>query len=244
MVDIFTRFLQVLSVVCYAESIAFLCYIAIKTQGFYVFRILDFIAKIILAVHPIKYGVDHYDIYVPNNPFLVLTSNAAIPDEPRISSTIEFIYMREEEEYPTYRVVYQWHILYDAEDRKKYIGLVIEVMDDRLNVVYCLDVLMNARSFFRFPIQLLKTHLLDTVMDAETDADLPLMVASDLCRLVGDYGLMDVPSNPIVFKTRWISVIQRRWRCKYAERMRLLLLRRSLAAQRQFELCGKYGIVY
>lgn len=227
--DIYIVFLKILTVVCFTEFIAVFMLVGVKTRGFFVFSVAEFIANILLSVRPIQYGVDHYDIFVPNNPFLVLTSDSVFQEEPGV---VELVYVRED-----YRVVHQWHILVDTEDSKKYIGLVVEVLDSQLDVVYCVDVIMNARSFFRFPVQLVKTHLLDTVCDAESDSDLPLMVASDLCRLVGDYGLMDIPSSPIVFKTSWISVIQRAWRRLY---MRRILLRSSLAAQRRFELCGRY----
>ena len=213
--DIYNIVFRLLTVAVYSNCAALILLFCVKNRGL----IFSF-ANI--------YKVDHYDIFVPNNPFLVLTSDPVV---------VELVYSRED-----YRGVYQWHILVDTEDSKKYIGLVFEVVDSQLNVVYCVDVIMNARSFFRFPIQLVKTYLLDMVYDAESDSDLPLMLASDLCRLVGDYGLMDIPSSPVVFKTHWISVIQRAWRRIYAERKRRLLLRGSLAAQRRFELCGDYGI--
>lgn len=200
-------------------------------------------AEMVTKAHPIKYCIDHYDIFVPNNPFSVLTSEP-INDIPILSEefAVELVYVREEEEHEEdiYTVLYRWHILTDVEDCKNYIGLILEVVDSLGNVVYCVDIIMNARSFFRFPFQLVKTHFLDMVYYA--DEDLPLMVAADLCRLVGDYGLMDVPANTIVFKTCWISFIQRAWRRVYAERMRRLRMRGGLKAQRRFELCGKYGI--
>jgi len=225
--DIYNSLLQILTVFCYSEFIAIVLLFCVKNRGL-ILAFANMTANILNKV-------DHYDIFVPNNPFLMLTSepvNSIFREE---SVVVELVYARED-----YRVAYQWHILVDTEDSKKYIGLIFEVVDSELNVVYCVDVIMNACSFFRFPVSLVKTHLLDIVCDSESD--LPLMVASDLCRLVGDYGLMDIPSSPIVFKTLWISVIQRAWRRNYAERQRRLLLRGSLAAQRRFELCGDYGI--
>jgi len=222
--DIYNIAFQLLTVAVYLDCVVLVLLFLFKTR-LMLFSFSEITANILLSFHP--YSVDHYDIYVPNNP--LLTSPEFANSDP-----IDLV--------PTYRVTYQWHILIDTEDSKKYIGLVCEVMDSNYVVVYCVDVIMNARSFFRFPIQLVKTYLLDMVYDAESDADLPLMVASDLCLLVGDYGLMNIPSSTVVFKTLWISVIQRVWRRIYAERMRRLILRGSPAAQRRFELCGNYGI--
>lgn len=215
----------------YNELMTFVVYINISMfilAG--ILRLFMYLSNHGHLLHPIKNYEDYYGIFQPS----ALLSSAPITE-------IEIEYVREEETNE-YRVVHQCHILVDAEDSKKYIGIVFEVVDSRFNVVFCCDVIMNARSFFRFPIQLVKLHLLDMVCDAETETDLPLLLATDLGRLVGDYGLMDIPSNPIIFKTYWISIIQRTWMRVYSERKRRLLLRGTLKSQRRFELCGNYGI--
>lgn len=209
----------------YNEFAVFVIYINITMLILgWILRAFVYLSNYGYLIHPIKNYEDYYGVFQPS----VLLSSIPIS---------EIVYVRED--INVYRVVFQCHILVDAKDSKKYIGMVFEVVDSRFDVVFCCDVIMNARSFFRFPVKLVKTHLLDMVCDAESVSDLPLVTASDLGRLVGDYGLMDIPSNTIIFKTYWISIIQRTWRRIYKRR---IFLRGTLKAQRRFELCGNYGI--
>jgi hypothetical protein len=130
----------------------------------------------------------------------------------------------------------EWHIVADSFG-KLHIGLSIEVFNGSDEIVNCVDLLMTSSTFFYFPIQTAKKYLVDSV-----EEDNPILIASDIAYVTRVPGLYDLPDMPVIMKTFWIRIIQRRWKRVYSEKMRLLRLRGSLKAQRQFELTGKYGI--
>ena len=128
-----------------------------------------------------------------------------------------------------------WHIItYDYD--KKQIALVIEILNSYGEIVLCLDVLMSAQTFFRFPIELAKKYLIETAEEDENE----IILASDLGRITGETELYDVPNHTLIIKTIWIRIIQIKWKKKYAEKMRISRMRGSLLCQREFELTGKY----
>jgi hypothetical protein len=129
----------------------------------------------------------------------------------------------------------QWHIIMDNYGSKQ-IALIIEILNYEGELVLCLDVLMTAQTFFRFPIELAKKCLIEAAEDDENQ----LILASDLGRIIGENELYDVPDHTLIIKTIWIRIIQIKWKKKYAERMRKLLMRGSLICQREFELTGRY----
>jgi len=130
-----------------------------------------------------------------------------------------------------------WHIVQDNSG-KCHIGLVIEVVDNDNDIVLCLDVLVNVSAFYQFPMEAAKSYL---IAIAEED-DNSVILVEELQYNIRVNGLYDLPDSPFILKTYWIRIIQRCWRRVYSKRIRLLKLRCSLKAQRQFELCGKYGI--
>ena len=135
----------------------------------------------------------------------------------------------------------QWHIVKDRLG-KWHIGLVIEVFDSENCIVLCVDVLVSASLFFQFPIKNAKIYVIEMAEDDDS-----IILASDLrhniCGSTFQLNdIYDLPDTPVIIKTYWIRIIQRRWKTIYAERMRRLMLRGGLKAQRQFELSGKYGI--
>ena len=132
-----------------------------------------------------------------------------------------------------------WHIvLYPSGE--KWIGLVIEVVDTHGSIALCVDVLMKANVFFRFPIQTAKQYLVELIEDYG-DA---VVFATDLEDVLRIYDLYDVHDYLNILKTHWIRIIQRKWRRIYAEKMRKLRERGSLNAQKHFELTGNYNYKY
>lgn len=126
-----------------------------------------------------------------------------------------------------------WHIVQDYSG-KLYIGLVIEVVDWENDLVLCLDVLVCASTFYQFPMETAKSYLIEV---AEEDNS-SVILAADLQYNIRVNGLRDLPDSPLIIKTYWIRIIQRRWRRVYSIRLKL---RGGLKAQRQFELSGRYG---
>ena len=134
----------------------------------------------------------------------------------------------------------QWHIVKDNLG-KWHIALVIEVFDWDESIILCIDVLVSASLFFRFPLTQAKQYLIEI---ADDDS---VVLAADLQYNIVGVGfqigdLCDLPDSTLILNTFWIRIIQRAWKRVYVERMRRLKLRGSLKAQRQFELSGKYGI--
>ena len=193
-----------------------------------------FIANSFVIIHPVFYTANHYDIdaFVP--PYNSV--GVGVGARPRPTEiTIEFVVLP----WTQYKANEQWHIVKDQTSPGRWhIGLVIEVVDSRNEIAFCVDVLADASSFFRFPMQTAKSYLIEM---AEEDPD-AVILASELEHNIRTSGLYDLPDTPLLIKTHWIRVIQRVWKRIYAERMRLALLRGSLMAQRRFELTGKYGI--
>ena len=126
-----------------------------------------------------------------------------------------------------------WHIVLDNSG-KLHIGLVIEVVDKDDDIVLCLDVLVNASTFYQFPMEAAKSYLI--AIAGEDDNS--VILAEELQYNIQVNGLYDLPDSIFILKTYWIRIIQRRWRRVYFMRLKL---RGSLKAQRQFEISGSYG---
>jgi hypothetical protein len=135
-----------------------------------------------------------------------------------------------------YTAKYYWNLIINPSTNSMLIGISIEVIDESDDVVVCVDALMNADLFFRFPIQTAKTYMVEFAREYG-DA---VLFAADLEDATGLYGLMDVYEQPIVMKTYALRRFQRRWRVLYAEKMRKWRIRGSLMAQRHFEIHGNY----
>lgn len=140
---------------------------------------------------------------------------------------------------PQYVAKEYWHIVLNNLG-EKWIGLVIEVVNirDDDEIALCVDVLMKANVFFRFPIQEAKQYLVGLV----EDYDDVVVFAADLEDVLRIYDLYDVQDYPTILKTYWIRILQRKWRRIYAEKMRKLRERGSLRMQKHFELTGNYHL--
>lgn len=137
----------------------------------------------------------------------------------------------------SYSAKEQWHIV-SMINGKKHIGLVIEIFNSFDEIVLCVDLLMpNATEFYKFPMDVVKSELLEF---AEYD-DEGAILASHVENFVGPRGYMDVYEEVSLLKTHWIRIIQRKWRSYIIKRQRRLLLRGTVAAQRQFELTGNWN---
>lgn len=141
---------------------------------------------------------------------------------------------------PQYVAKEYWHIVLDNLG-EKWIGLVIEVVNicDDDEIALCVDVLMKANVFFRFPIQEAKRYLVGLVEDY---GDV-VVFATDLEDVLRIYDIYDVQDYPTILKTHWIRIIQRKWRRIYAEKMRKWRERGSLRMQKHFELNGNYHLL-
>jgi hypothetical protein len=206
-----------------------------------------FIANSFVIIHPVFYTANHYDMdaFVPPYNSVGVgvgvggggaRTIASVPFRQRPTEiTIEFVVLP----WTQYKANEQWHIVKDQTSPGRWhIGLVIEVVDSSNEIAFCVDVLADASSFFRFPMQNAKSYLIE-MAEEEPDA---VILAADLEHNIRTSGLYDLPDAPLLIKTHWIRIIQRVWKRIYAERMRLALFRGSLMAQRRFELTGKYGI--
>ena len=146
---------------------------------------------------------------------------------------------REEEDDPIQYIAKEyWHIVGSGRHSTHIqTGLTIEVVDTQDNIILCIDVLMGVDHFFRFPIQTAKQYMIDLATDY---GDTVVIFAADLEDAIRLYGLTDVYDSPVILKTHYIRLIQRKWRRLYAEKMRKWRERGSLLAQKHFELTGNY----
>jgi hypothetical protein len=139
----------------------------------------------------------------------------------------------------------QWHIVCDGSGCY-HIGLIIEVFDIYAEPVLRVDISVSVSTFYRFPMDAAKQYLIDYIESVESVddfVDTSGILAYNIGHNIRVDGLRDFPDGSVLtIKTYWIRIIQRRWKRIYAEKMRLLWLRGGLRAQRNFEICGKYGI--
>jgi len=214
----------------YIEFSVFITLFAALKTGFLLIHLLHFIANSFIFIHPI-----HVPIFLHNLVLQPRSLQSSIRErEQEQEHIIEFIYAP----FESYKAKEQWHVVADHLGRW-HIGLVLEVVDEYNEIVSCVDVLVRSSAFFTFPIQTAKKYVIDST---ENDDDDAIILASDLAHNIHVQGLYDLPDLPLVVKTYWIRIIQRRWKSVYSEKMRQLKLRGGLKAQRQFELCGNYGI--
>jgi hypothetical protein len=194
-----------------------------------------FIASSFVWIHPIGHISNHYDL----DHYYEL-HDADYPDLSSHQVTqerITFIRAPSNLHSTANKVNEQWHIVQDDLGRR-HIGLVIEVVNSYNEIVLCVDALVSNSVFFQFPIQRAKTYLLDLSEEEEN----AVVLSKDLEHNLRVQGLFDLPDSLLVIKTFWIHIIQRRWKRAYKEKMRRLYLRGTLKSQRNFEICGKYGI--
>jgi hypothetical protein len=198
----------------------------------FLLQLIDILRTMTMSVHPSNQRVS-YDILSHEPLSLRITELTWNPTENHIP------FIQSEDVYVPYvlRANEQWHIVKDPSG-KCHIGLVIEVVDNDNDIVLCLDVLVESVVFYIFPIRSAKQYLIDV---ADEDGDM-VILAADIQHYIRVNGVHDLPDFPVILKTHWIRIIQRTWRRIYLERMRLLKLRGSIKAQRQFELSGKYDI--
>jgi hypothetical protein len=195
----------------------------------FLLQIIDILRKMTISIHPSNQR-GSYDILIHEPLSLRITEPIWTPTENRIP------FIQSEDVY-LLRANEQWHIVKDPSG-ECHIGLVIEVVDNDNDLILCLDVLVESEVFYTFPISTAKKYLIDV---AEEDGD-TVILAADIQHYIRVNGVHDLPDFPVIVKTHWIRIIQRKWRRVYLERMRLLKLRGGIKAQRQFELSGKYGI--
>ena len=140
----------------------------------------------------------------------------------------------------SYKATEQWHVVKDSLGNYN-IGLVIEVLDSENSVAVYTDVFVSPSIFFQFPMKKAKEYLIRVAEDEECDFILALDLQHNIYgSAIPSNSIYDLSDYPLMIKTSWIHIIQRRWKKVYAEKKRRLMLRGGLKAQRQFELCGKY----
>lgn len=141
-----------------------------------------------------------------------------------------------------YKVTACWDIVKMNDERGEdplyFVGLSLTLMHLDGSECGVVDILMLPDAFFRFPLRRVISYLVDLAENDESDN---AVLASDICRITGENSVVDVCEMPICFKTFWVSIIQRRWRKKRAEKRLRLLMRGRLLAQKHFELHGNYG---
>ena len=240
------------------EYILYSIYIGIHYKQFitvlkYIKKILLFILSSMVWIHPIGYIDNHYDLDLNYTPYIIELNGVTTSTE-RFQNTSVLLVTSSQEFSHSERTIRinvpinihfhlqnianeQWHIVQDQLGRW-YIGLVIEVINSYNEIVLCVDVLVSNTLFFQFPIQIAKTYLID-VLEEESGQ---VVLARDLEHNIRIQGLTDLPDSLLIVKTFWINIIQRKWKQIYKNKMRLLRFRGSLKSQRNFEICGKYGI--
>lgn len=184
----------------------------------------------------------HYDVFS-----LIISRYVRRTSDSQSPSSVLVVQQQSESESepaiisePQYVAKEYWHIVLNNLG-EKWIGLVIEVVNirDDDEIALCVDVLMKANVFFRFPIQEAKQYLVGLV----EDYDDVVVFAADLEDILRIYDLYDVQDYPTILKTYWIRILQRKWRRIYAEKMRKLRERGSLRMQKHFELTGNYHLL-
>ena len=183
------------------------------------------IANSCVFIHPIRIPGILYELEKPR---IMQTPIRRDPEQ-----AIEYIYLP----IDSYLIKEYWHIVLDNLGRR-HIGIAFEITDEYNDIVLCVDVLVSPFAFFNFPMQTAKHYLMDSFDD---DCNV-VILASELEHNIRIQGLYDLPTSPLIIKTHWIRIIQRRWKNIYAERNRRLKLRGGLKQQKLFELTGNYGI--
>ena len=225
---LFELYIEFTALVAYIECFLLIVSTGIKPGWFWtkLLNLCSHVANSFVIIHPVYFPSFIRDSEQHHS---MILHNLECDQEP----IIEFIYST----YENYKVDEQWHIVADHLG-KLHIGLVLEVINEYNETVSCIDILVRPDLFFHFPMESAKKYLVDFMEGGE------VILASDLEYQLRIHGLYDLPDFPFIFglKTYWISFIQRKWKHIYAEKKRLLMLRGSLKAQRQFELSGNYGI--
>ena len=183
------------------------------------------LANSCVFIHPIRIPGILYELEKPR---IMQTPLRRDPEQ-----AIEYIYLP----LDSYIIKEYWHIVLDNLGRR-HIGIAFEITDEYNDIVLCVDVLVSPFAFFAFPMQIAKHYLMDSFDD---DCNV-VILASELEHNIRIQGLYDLPASPLIIKTHWIRIIQRRWKNIYAERNRQLKMRGGLKQQKIFELTGNYGI--
>jgi hypothetical protein len=110
------------------------------------------------------YTANHYDIDAfvpPYNSVGFGVGVGGVGARPRPTEiTIEFVVLP----WTQYKANEQWHIVKDQTSPGRWhIGLVIEVVDSSNEIAFCVDVLADASSFFRFPMQNAKSYMKNAI---------------------------------------------------------------------------------
>ena len=190
-------------------------------------KICVFIANLITCVHPSRAFLHHSNMLSDYAPLQIAIGLSRTNNVDRdVSVTTDLI---------CHGVNECWHIVQDNLG-ERHICLVIEAVDSDGNVLICVDLLVVPQSFFTFPMQTAKSHLIELLEDEEED----VILAAEFEHAIRFQGLYDLPNSTLIMKTHCICVIQRKWKHIYNERMQKLKARGSLRSQRIFELCGKY----
>ena len=122
-------------------------------------------------------------------------------------------------------------IPYDDQDKihgEYYIGIPLLTVHDGL---YLLNGSISKKSFFEFEF--------DRILEYTQQHSVFINPPNSKIEILQ----LHIHSNSVyevIIKTHWIRIIQRRWRCIYAERMRKIRQRASIQNQTYFSLNGQY----
>ena len=94
---------------------------------------------------------------------------------------------------------------------------------------YVLNISISVKSFYHFPYEMIQQYL---------STPSPNITSIEIMKLE----IVDGNYYTVILKTHWIRLIQRVWKKVYAERLKIIQLRKSLFCQQYFEYNGKYPI--
>jgi len=95
-----------------------------------------------------------------------------------------------------------------------------------------LDTAISARTLFSYQIDDISLYLAEYSV-------------SNIMRTLPCVHILKLDIKPdgeycAIIKTFWLRIVQRAWKKRFAERQRVIMARRNIAAQRHFELTGTY----
>lgn len=136
-----------------------------------------------------------------------------------------FYYMSDEE----YEEIYSYddHSNEDRKHGQMYIGSYVRVLNN-----YLFNISVSVKSYYHFPYFMIQQYLSTTypnVNTEETTIEIMKLLIVDKVYFV-------------LLKTHWIRLIQRIWKKVYANRIKIIQLRKSISCQQYFENTGKYPL--
>jgi len=122
----------------------------------------------------------------------------------------------------------------NREDKKYYIGLCYDIYEND-EQKFLLGCCISPTVFFQFPFQTILQYLIQFTISDITNSTIKDRV--NIIQVV-----KEEERYTTVIKTHWLGLVQRYWKRVFKEKKKIQEKRKSLHAQRYFELHGKYPL--